>query len=203
MSARLPLKLRIAAVLLVGCSALAQGAPPSAQVRQAVVAGAFYPKDAKELAATVDGYLARATTPQQKGRVLAIVAPHAGYQYSGAVAAYSYALLKGRPTHRVVVIAPSHFDAFPFVSIYNGDAYATPLGQIPVDKEFARKLANLNPELKLSDRGHVASAKGAEHALEVQLPFLQRTLSDFQLVPIIMGEQTYEASRALGWRWPN
>jgi AmmeMemoRadiSam system protein B/AmmeMemoRadiSam system protein A len=106
--------------------------------------------------------------------------------------------LKGRPTHRVVVIAPSHYEAFPFASVYEGDAYATSLGTIAVDKEFARKLARSSPEIKLSSRGHVPSQDGAEHSLEVQLPFLQRTLSDFELVPIVMGEQSYEASRALG-----
>jgi MEMO1 family protein len=186
--------------LLVACSGIAKSPPagPRGQIRPASVAGAFYPSDPKELAATVDGFLAHASVPVQKGQIIALVAPHAGYAFSGAVAAHSYALLKGRPTHRVVVIAPSHYESFPFASVYEGDAYATPLGTIAVDKEFARKLARSSPEIKLSSRGHVPSQEGAEHALEVQLPFLQRTLSDFQLVPIIMGEQSYEASRALG-----
>jgi MEMO1 family protein len=190
----------MAVPLLVGCSGIAKNPPAGAgeQVRQAAVAGAFYPGDPKELAATVDGFLAHASAPAQKGKIIALVAPHAGYPFSGAVAGHSYALLKGRPTHRVVVIAPSHYEAFPFASVYEGDAYATPLGNISVDKEFVRKLARSSPEIKLSSRGHVPSAEGAEHSLEVQLPFLQRTLGEFQLVPIIMGEQNYEASRALG-----
>jgi hypothetical protein len=197
-------KIRVALVtvipLLVACSGIAKSPPagPAAQVRQAAVAGAFYPADPKELAATVDGFLAHASVPAQKGQIIALVAPHAGYPFSGVVAAHSYALLKGRPTHRVVVIAPSHYEAFPFASVYEGDAYATPLGTIAVDKEFARKLARSSSEIKLSSRGHVPSRDGSEHSLEVQLPFLQRTLSDFQLVPIIMGSQSYEASRALG-----
>ena len=173
-------------------------APNGEQIRQAAVAGAFYPKDPSELAAMVDGFVAQAKVPAQKGRIVALVAPHAGYPFSGAVAGHSYALLKGRPTHRVVVIAPSHFEAFSFTSVYDGDAYATPLGNIAIDKEFARRLAHMNPEIKLSSHGHVPTVDGAEHALEVQLPFLQRTLGDFQLVPIIMGDQSYEASRALG-----
>ncbi|MBZ5720145.1 MAG: AmmeMemoRadiSam system protein B [Acidobacteriia bacterium] len=200
MSARIRVTLLIAISLLAAWTVIAKSprAGPGEQVRQAAVAGTFYPADPKELAATVDGFLARAGVPAQKGHIIALIAPHAGYPFSGAVAAHSYALLKGRPTHRVVVIAPSHYEAFPFASVYEGDAYATPLGTIAVDKEFARKLARSNPEFKLSSRGHVPSPDGAEHSLEVQLPFLQRTLSDFELVPIIMGEQSYEASRALG-----
>ena len=190
----------LAIPLLVACSLIAKdpSAAPPGEIRKPGVAGAFYPGDPQELAATVDGFLAHATAPTQKGQIIALVAPHAGYPYSGAVAAHSYALLRGRPTHRVVVIAPSHYEAFSFASVYEGDAYATPLGAIPVDKEFGRKLARLSPALKLSSRGHVPSADGAEHSLEVQLPFLQRTLPDFQLVPIIMGDQSYEMSRALG-----
>lgn len=199
MKARIRVTLLVA-IFLVACSGIAKSprAGSGNQVRQAAVAGAFYPGDPKELATTVDGFLAHASVPAPKGQIVALVAPHAGYPFSGAVAAHSYAMLKGRPTHRVVVIAPSHYEAFPFASVYEGDAYATPLGTIAVDKEFARKLASLSPEIKLSSRGHVPSAAGAEHSLEVQLPFLQRTFSDFELVPIIMGEQSYEASRALG-----
>ena len=198
MNARTRFPLLIAIPLLAGCSMLAGSAPSGSGVRQAAVAGGFYPADPKELAAMVDGFIAQAKVPEQKGQIVALVAPHAGYPFSGAVAGHSYALLKGRPTHRVVVIAPSHFEAFSFTSVYDGDAYATPLGIVPVDKEFARKLARLNPEIKLSSQGHVPTPAGAEHALEDQLPFLQRTLGDFQLVPIIMGEQSYQSSRALG-----
>lgn len=199
MNTRIRFTLLIAIFFLVGCSMIAGGAPAgSQQVRQAAVAGAFYPADPNELAAMVDGFIAHASAPAQKGEIVALVAPHAGYPFSGAVAGHSYAMLKGRPTHRVVVIAPSHFEAFSFTSVYDGDAYITPLGRVPVDKEFARKLVRSNPEIKLSSQGHVPTAAGAEHALEDQLPFLQRALGDFQLVPIIMGDQSYPASRALG-----
>jgi AmmeMemoRadiSam system protein B/AmmeMemoRadiSam system protein A len=200
MRSRIRVTLLPAILLLAGCSLLAGNRPAGAaeQVRPAAVAGSFYPADPKELAAMVDGFVAQANVSASKGRVIALVAPHAGYPFSGGVAGHSYALLKGRPTHRVVVIAPSHFEAFSVASVYDGDAYVTPLGKIPVDKEFAKKLAGRSPEIKLSSRGHVPSRDGAEHALEVELPFLQRTLTDFQLVPVIMGEQSYRASRALG-----
>jgi AmmeMemoRadiSam system protein B/AmmeMemoRadiSam system protein A len=166
------------------------------QVRQPAVAGTFYPGDAKELAAVVDGFLAKVSEPAVPDLV-ALVSPHAGYPYSGGVAAYSYALLKGKKYTRVVVIAPSHVDAFGFSSVYDGAAYATPLGRVPVDRDFAAKLAG-KPGIKLSSRGHQTGGERGEHALEVQLPFLQRTLGQFQLVPVVMGDQSYDACRALG-----
>ncbi len=168
------------------------------KLRPAGVAGSFYPSDPGKLTAMMDGMLARASLPAIDGKIVAVVAPHAGYPYSGPVAAYSYAALKGHKYARVVVIAPSHYEAFNFTSVYDGDAYVTPLGVVPVDKEFAQKLAKMNGSIRLSERGHKATAQGAEHALEVQLPWLQRVLGNFTLVPIVMGDQSYGGSRALG-----
>jgi AmmeMemoRadiSam system protein B/AmmeMemoRadiSam system protein A len=168
------------------------------KVRQPGVAGSFYPADPKALAAMIDDMLAHASPPPINDPILAVVAPHAGYPYSGPVAAYTYAALKGRKFSRVVVIAPSHYEAFDFTSVFDGDAYATPLGTVQIDKAFAKELANLSPTIRLSSQGHVATPKGAEHALEVELPWLQRVIGDFQLVPVVMGDQSYESSRALG-----
>jgi AmmeMemoRadiSam system protein B/AmmeMemoRadiSam system protein A len=188
--------------LMAQLAALAVAVPvqhASAQkVRPAGVAGGFYPADPKELAAMIDGLLAQAQEPAIADPIVAAVAPHAGYQYSGPVAAYTYAALKGKKYARVVVIAPSHYVAFDFTSAYDGDAYATPLGNIPVDTKFVRQLAKMSSTIKLSGRGHEATSAGAEHAIEVQLPWLQRVLGDFELVPIVMGDQSYESSRALG-----
>jgi AmmeMemoRadiSam system protein B/AmmeMemoRadiSam system protein A len=168
------------------------------QVRQAGVAGSFYPADPKALSDMIDGMLAQASPPSISEHILAVVAPHAGYQYSGPVAAYAYAALKGHKFSRVVVVAPSHYESFNFTSVYDGDAYATPLGNVPVDKAFAEKLVKMSSTMRLSSQGHEPTKAGAEHALEVQLPWLQRVLGDFQLVPIVMGDQSYENSRALG-----
>jgi AmmeMemoRadiSam system protein B len=153
------------------------GASLSLKVRPAGVAGSFYPADPKVLTAMIDEMLAHAAQqPPVADPILAVVAPHAGYQYSGPVAAYTCAALKGRKFSRVVVIAPSHYESFNFTSIYEGDAYATPLGTIPVDKAFAAKLAKESSSLRISDRGHAATSAGAEHAIEVELPWLQRVL---------------------------
>ena len=103
----------------------------------------------------IDGFLAKAAPPPLEN-VVALVAPHAGYVYSGPVAAYSYALLKGRKFDRVVVIAPSHYEAFGFSSVYDGAAYTTPFGQVPVDQAFAAKLAKASPLIKLSAAGPYA-----------------------------------------------
>jgi hypothetical protein len=168
------------------------------EVRQAGVAGSFYPADPVALSAMIDDMLAHVPAQAIAGPIVAAVAPHAGYQYSGPVAAYTYAALKGQKYFRVVVIAPSHYEAFDFTSVYEGDAYATPLGTIPVDKEFARQLTKMNSSIRLSSRGHDPSPAGAEHAIEVELPWLQRVLGSFELVPIVMGDQSYESSRALG-----
>ncbi len=173
------------------------GAGPQ-KVRRAAVAGSFYPADPKELSAMMDDMLAHAAPPPVDGTILAAVAPHAGYPYSGPVAAWTYAALKGHKYSRVVVIAPSHYVGFDFTSVYDGDAYETPLGSIPVDKEFAHKLAKMNSGIRLSEQGHTLTSAGGEHAIEVELPWLQKVIGNFELVPIVMGDQSYESSRALG-----
>ena len=168
------------------------------KVRPAGVAGGFYPADPKELTQMMDSLLAQNAVPRVSAPLVALVCPHAGYVFTGPVAAACFTQLKGRKYTRVIVIAPSHFVNFHFSSIYDGDAYATPLGDVPVDQEFRAKLAKLSSDIKISDQGHVKVGENAEHALEVQLPWLQRTLGDFKLVPIIMGDQNYGLERALG-----
>jgi hypothetical protein len=173
------------------------------KVRPAAVAGAFYPADPQALSKMIDEMLAKAAPPPVDGTILAAVAPHAGYPYSGPVAAWTYAAIKeqinrGHKYTRVVLIAPTHFVGFDFTSVYDGDAYTTPLGQVPVDKDFARRIAKMDPTIQLSDKGHQATADAPEHAVEVELPWLQKILGHFELVPIVMGSTSYESSRALG-----
>lgn len=168
------------------------------KLRQPGVAGSFYPADAKALTAMMEDQLIRAKQTAIQGQILAVVAPHAGYEFSGPVAAYAYAALKGRSYKRVVVIAPSHYDAFDFASVYEGDGYTTPLGTVMVDKEFAAKLTKADKAIRFSGRGHEPTPHGTEHALEVQLPWLQHVLGNFALVPVVMGDQSYESSRELG-----
>lgn len=176
----------------------AEGLQAQDKIRPAAVAGSFYPADSATLTAMMDAMMARAQVPALDGPVVAVVAPHAGYEYSGPVAAYAYKALRGRTYARVVVIAPSHYELFGFSSVYDGDAYQTPLGAVPIDKEFVARLTKMDPSIQLSERGHAVTARTREHALEVQLPWLQHVLGAFTLVPVIMGDQSYENSRALG-----
>jgi AmmeMemoRadiSam system protein B/AmmeMemoRadiSam system protein A len=167
-------------------------------IRQPVVEGLFYPGDPEELGATVDHLLDRVPGTKISEPLIALISPHASYPYSGPVAAWAYALLKNRRVRRVVVISPCHVEMFRGSAVFKGNGYATPLGVIPVDQDFSKKLASTSSLIEHSDRGHRAGPQGrGEHALEVQLPFLQRVLDDFLLVPVVMGEQNYEACRAL------
>lgn len=191
----------MAASTLTSATVAAPGPPSEThhlKLRPACVADAFYPADPAALVSMMDDMLSHALRPEIEGRILAAVAPHAGYEYSGPVAAYTYAALQEHKYSRVVVIAPSHYEAFGFTSVYDGDGYTTPLGTAPVDTQFARELVKLNPSIRLSERGHTPTGSGAEHAIEVQLPWLQHVLGSFTLVPIVMGDQSYESSRALG-----
>ncbi|HTW81223.1 MAG TPA: AmmeMemoRadiSam system protein B [Terracidiphilus sp.] len=191
----------MASSILAIASLAAQQPPNGAEhqkLRPAGVAGTFYPADPAALTAIMDTMLHQVSLPKINGQVVAAVSPHAGYPYSGPVAAYTYAALKGHKFSRVVVIAPSHYEAFDFTSVYDGDGYVTPLGTVPVDKTFVRELVKMDSSIKLSELGHTATHDGAEHAIEVELPWLQHVLGDFTLVPIVMGDQSYESSRALG-----
>jgi len=152
-------------------------------VRRPAVAGAFYPSDAQELDAAVQLYLARAGEtdgPAPK----AIIAPHAGYIYSGPVAASAYARLvpaKNKIT-RVILLGPCHRVPVRGLAASSADAFATPLGVVPVDKE-ARERALALPQVKVFDATHAG-----EHSLEVHLPFLQVVLGNFKIVPLVAGD---------------
>jgi MEMO1 family protein len=170
------------------------------RVRKPAVAGSFYPRSPQTLRNDIESYLAAVPPAAIEGRPLVLIEPHAGYMYSGQVAAHGYKLIGGRGIRTVAVISPSHMEHFPFVSVFAGDAYETPLGRIPIDKDAASAIAAASPGLiRNSEHGHVqAGSYRQEHALEVQLPFLQTVLGDFELVPIVMGDQSWELCTALG-----
>jgi MEMO1 family protein len=153
-------------------------------IRSAHVAGYFYPADPNQLKSEINTFLMTAKPANDVNNIFGIVSPHAGYAYSGKTAAYVYNLLKGKNYERVVIISPSHAEYFPGISIFDGDAYETPLGLLEVDKEFADKLVENSKIIFKGTEGH-----RNEHALEVQLPFLQSVLNDFKIVPVVMGDQ--------------
>lgn len=152
-------------------------------IRKAAVAGMFYPVNARELSAEVQGFLKDAGAPSGPAPK-AIIAPHAGYKYSGAVAARVYARLKpvaGKIT-RVVLLGPCHRVAVRGLALSGADYFETPLGRIEIDKDAEKLIAGFEQV------GVFPPTHQAEHALEVHLPFLQELLGDFKLVPIVVGE---------------
>jgi len=142
-------------------------------VRPAAAAGTFYPADPARLAATVDALLAAAgpaPAPTPGGRLPALVVPHAGYRYCGPVAAAAFALVGDRSPRRVVVLGPAHFVPLTGSAVPHADEWSTPLGRVPVDRP-ARDLALALAGVRAADEPHAG-----EHAVEVQLPFVQRAV---------------------------
>jgi MEMO1 family protein len=152
-------------------------------IRRPAVAGAFYPARAADLAALVDRLLAEATPAELDPAPIGLVVPHAGYRYSGSVAATAYARLRGTRPDRVVLLGPAHFVLLPGMAVPTFDAFATPLGRVPLDQAACRELAR-TPRVRAIDDPHAR-----EHSLEVQLPFLQRVLdADWSLLPVAVGD---------------
>jgi AmmeMemoRadiSam system protein B len=161
-----------------------------ASVRPPAVAGTFYPASARALAAAIRGYLDAAAAGDQRDEApKAIIAPHAGYVYSGPVAASAYRRLQPLRgiVSRVVLIGPAHYVRLTGLAVPEADGFATPLGTVPLDGEAVGRILGLKQVRRLE------SAHAPEHSLEVHLPFLQCVLGAFRLVPIVVGETSAEA----------
>jgi AmmeMemoRadiSam system protein B len=164
--------------------------------REPAVAGSFYPDNPVVLKQMLAGFLAQADSSIKAPK--ALIAPHAGYIYSGPIAASAYARLK--PVRdsiaRVVLIGPSHRVAFQGLAVSHADSFSTPLGKITIDKPAIETLKNL-PFVGYLDQAHAL-----EHSLEVHLPFLQQTLTNFKLVPIVVGDASaWQVSQVLEKLW--
>lgn len=157
-------------------------APETKRIRRAQVAGSWYPDDPQRLSAYLDRMLDEATPPKLDGHPTALISPHAGYRFSGKAAATGYALLRGQSVHRVVVLAISHHLPLRGASIPDVTHFETPLGLIPLDAPAVARLR------RTSVVDAVAQAETEEHSLEMQLPFLQRVIPQFTLVPVLVGE---------------
>ena len=166
-------------------------------VRPPVLAGTWYPGDPETLAMMVDGFLgAGPATPPLPGKPAVLLVPHAGYAYSGPVAGRGYRTVRGRRYRRVVILAPNHRVAISRIALPSAAAYETPLGRVPLDSDALAALAG-SPAFTVSDAAH-----GPEHAVEIQLPFLQRVLDPLPpvvplLVPSAGPELRREAAAAL------
>jgi AmmeMemoRadiSam system protein B len=161
--------------------------------RAPAVAGSFYPGSPEQLRREIEGYLHRKQPVAGAGiKPRALIVPHAGYYFSGAVAADAYRLVADEEFDLVVILAPSHHHYFAGTSIYSIGNYETPLGEVKVDCGLAENLIAQYPALNF-----VAEAHRLEHSLEVQLPFLQVVLGDFTLLPLVLGEQNWSRAQEL------
>ena len=152
------------------------------RVRKPAVAGYFYPKDQNALKRTVDDFISNVKQKQITGKILGLMCPHAGYVFSGQVTAYSYRQIKDRDYDTVVIIGPSHHLYLEGASVGDWDTYVTPLGKVPVNREIAKALLDRGGPFHFVEQAHIW-----EHSVETQMPFLQRVLKDFDIVPIVMG----------------
>ena len=188
----------IAAVIVISKGPHAVATEPETALRPAYCAGRWYPGDAKALGEQVNQLLAKATAVKLASRPIALIVPHAGYRYSGPTAAAAYKALEGQKYRRVIVIALSHSHA----STYRGvdvpaklTGYQTPLGTVPLDRTACDQL------LKSSAYSSHSGIDPGEHSLELQLPFLQRAIGSFELVPLLVGQMNptdyTEATKAL------
>jgi len=168
------------------------------RIRPPAVAGVFYPVATNTLSEMVDTMLTRAG-PAMPMYPKALIAPHAGYIYSGPVAASAYALLRdGGCIRRVVLLGPVHRVPVSGLALPETDFFSTPLGEVPLDKEAMESIAQL-PQVVWSEAAHAV-----EHSLEVHLPFLQRVLGKFQLVPLAVGDASPEdVAEVLDALWGN
>jgi AmmeMemoRadiSam system protein B len=166
-------------------------------IRPSPIAGQWYAGDPRRLAESVDRYLQAAQLPELVGEVVAVMAPHAGHRYSGPVAGYAFAALRGLQPELVVVVSPMHYPYLPALLTSAHSAYETPLGVVPVDTQALHVLDdNLEQALGL----RLAPVRSdPEHSLEIELPFLQRALAgEFCLLPVMVRDQSERITHALG-----
>ena len=158
----------------------------SEKIRKPAVAGLFYPENATELEQQIALLLSENKTIKKYNNIVGIVAPHAGYIYSGACAATAYNIIKENTEFETaIILSPSHHKYFEGSCIYDGDAYETPLGEIHINKAIAKYIVDNCESVFFGEEGHKE-----EHALEVQLPFIQSITDYCDIVPIVIGDQS-------------
>ncbi len=151
------------------------------EIREPAVSGMFYPDKPEILSKDIGRYLENVKREKIEGEIIALVSPHAGYRYSGQVAAHAYKVIEGKSFESVVIIAPSHRVDFKGASLYDRGGYRTPLGIVPIDLDLSKSLMEKWKGIQFLPEAH-----RQEHSLEVQIPFLQTVLKSFKLIPIVM-----------------
>lgn len=156
-------------------------------IKRSNVSGQFYTSDPKKLSGEIDYFLQQADVSPSGKHVRIVIAPHAGYLYSGAVAAYGFKAAGHDPYRTVVILAPSHYYGFDGIAIWPQGGFQTPLGIVDVDQEIAQKLIQEDAKFLF-----LPQAFEQEHSLEVEIPFLQKTFKSFKIVPVIMGQPGFQ-----------
>ena len=156
----------------------------SDNIRKSSLAGSWYPGNPNILRTSIGDFFQRVPEELSTGNIVGLVVPHAGYIYSGQVAAYAYKMLQGHVFDAVIVIGPSHRLSFRGISIYDQGGYETPLGTVLVDSSLADRIKSESRLVAANPSAHLR-----EHSIEIQLPFLQYVLGEFSFVPLLMGDQ--------------
>jgi AmmeMemoRadiSam system protein B len=160
------------------------------RIRQSVIAGSWYPDQPERLRQTIEGFISNVEPQPLDGELVGLIAPHAGYAYSGQTAAYAYRQVEGVSFDTVAIISPVHRFPVGRFAVTSATAYETPLGLVKLDGEL---VGALEEKVRVN-----RVARDAEHSLEIQLPFLQVVLGDFDLLPVMIGESSFEAGEELG-----
>lgn len=172
--------------------------PPVVDAKKVIkspIAGSWYSANPNTLKQELQSYMDRADiskTNSIKGRLLGLISPHAGYRYSGPTAAYGYKVLSQRKAKRIIIIAPSHYYGFGGIALTDATHWQTPLGEIPIDIESVKKLAEINLFSYRSD------VWNKEHSLDIQIPFIQMVCPEAKIVPLVAGKMTPEMIREAG-----
>ena len=156
-----------------------------AQVKKADLAGTWYPADRLQLLAQLDGYLDKAEPPQVDGKIIALICPHAGYAYSGPIAAFGYKAVENTKIDTVIVIGFSHRRNYDGIAVLDADAYETPIGKININKDLTKSLIGQNEKIY-----SYPEAFRDENSVELEIPFLQAALRDFDMVLVAIGDQS-------------
>ncbi len=179
-------------ILILMCGSKPQKKLEVKMVRKPYVSGQFYPADKIQLAKDIKNYLNEAKVKEIKDEIIGVISPHAGYPYSGKVAAHSYKIIKDLKVNTVILLGPSHRASFQGFALYGSGSWQTPLGEVLIDEEIAKELKEKCVYLK-----DLKTAHAFEHSLEVQIPFLQVIYKDFKIVPIMVLFPTYEECESL------
>jgi AmmeMemoRadiSam system protein B len=154
------------------------------KIRFPAVAGQFYPEEEKELEEMIENFLKEIKIPLIEGKIFGILVPHAGYVFSGPVAAYCYKAIERKNFETVVLVGDSHYEYFDGISVWERGEWETPLGKVKVDEGLAKEFLGFSKRFLVKDSVHLF-----EHSLEVQLPFLQKVLKNFKILPLIFGSE--------------